>query len=105
MIAKNDMLVKDYLESLKERATVALDNGNAVGAMYLACIAGMWSHITYHTVDRNIFQGVDGPMYNWFDIGFYASQDAAAMNDKLRAMFKEKEKNDALEKSKEKSKK
>ena len=46
----------NFLDDLHDRAVTAMSHNNQLGAAYMACITGMWTH-SLHAPDVNPFKG------------------------------------------------
>lgn len=95
--------VQGYLRTLHDRAVSTLENGNAFGAAYLACLCGMWSH-TLHQ-NKNLFEDDATDLFVWFRAGYAGSAEATQMNDRLKSVWDRKEKaEDKLRETEKKNK-
>jgi hypothetical protein len=89
-----------FLEYLKDRASSAQEAHHSVGACYMACLCGMWTH-RLHRPDINPFE--ESLLYEWFNTGFDASKKAIEANEGLKKRFAKYEK-EWLEEQKTKGK-
>lgn len=76
--------IEDFLGAYKDRSVEAFAGGNKNGAAYLACLCGMWTHISHREHKTNPFSNEDILLYKWYNLGIAASKQAVNMNEVLR---------------------